>query len=193
MVRAAVEAEDVSGILLVVESPGGTYAGTQVLADEVWAASHKKPVYIFIDDLATSAAYWIASQAERIYTLSTGIVGSLGTYMVIADSSKLTKSAGIQIHVVKAGELKGAGTPGTTVTTPQLDAWQKLVDASNDLFLSAVARGRRMSLSKVRALADGRVHLGDAALRLGLIDGIKSFDETLEELKRRCGKSSSDE
>ncbi len=181
-VRAAMRDPEVNSILLRIDSPGGTAAGTQELADDVAAAAKEKPVYAFIEDLGASAAYWVASQAKKVFTNSTGIVGSIGTYMSVMDLSGMAAKEGIKVHVIRAGEFKGAGQPGTEITQAQLAEWQKTVDGLNDHFVRGVAQGRGLTLEKTRALADGRVYVGKAAIEAGLVDGVQTLDATLAQL-----------
>ncbi len=178
-IRAASRDEDISAILLNIESPGGTVAGTKELSDEVANAQLFKPVTAFIEDIGASAAYAVASQAGQIFANEPAMVGSIGTFLVVADFSRMAANEGIEVHVIKAGEFKGAGTPGTEITTAQIAEWQRLVNQSNELFLSSVARGRKFSIAQVRQLADGRVHIAADALSLGLIDGVRSKDEVI--------------
>lgn len=183
LIRQAIDDPEVKSIVLRIDSPGGTVAGTQDLADEVSAAAKKKPVYAYVEDLAASAAYWIGSQATKLFANGTAMVGSIGTYMTVQDYSAVAAKQGIKVHVVRAGEFKGMGAPGTEVTPRQLAELQRVVDETNDQFVAAVAAGRRMPLEKARALADGRIHIGPAAVAAGLIDGVQSFDATLAQLQ----------
>jgi signal peptide peptidase SppA len=189
-VRAAARDGAIKAIVLHVDSPGGTVSGTRDLAQEVAAARAAKPTFAFIEDLGASAAYWIASQADKVFVNDTGLVGSIGTFAVIHDTSGAAGQMGIKVHVIRAGEFKGAGTPGTPVTEGLLAESQRVVDELNGHFLQGVAAGRRMPMEKVIALADGRVHVGAAAVAAGLADGVKSFDEVLSE-GARAGKSKS--
>ncbi len=181
-VRNAAANDSMDGIMLRIDSPGGTVAGILDLANDIAAAAKRKPVYSYIEDLGASAAYWIASQATKVYSNATAIVGSIGTFAVLEDWSEHDKKAGIKVHVIRAGEYKGMGVTGTAITDSQLSEIQRRVNSMNEFFLSAVATGRRMSLGQVRTLADGRVHIGVKAQRLGLTDGVKSFDDALAEL-----------
>lgn len=187
-VRAAAADPEVSAIVLRIDSPGGTVSGTQDLADDVAAAAKKKPVVAYVEDLCASAAYWVASQAQKIYTNASALTGSIGTYGVIYDASAYAAKEGIKVHVVRAGEFKGMGEPGTEVTQKQLEDYQRVVSELNEQFLAGVARGRKMSIEKVRELADGRVHVGATAQTVGLIDGVQSFDATLAQLSKPSGK-----
>lgn len=189
-VRAALKSADVKAILLHVESPGGTAAGTKELADDVAAAAKEKPVYAYIEDLGASAAYWIASQATQIFANPTAIVGSIGTYGVIYDYSAMAAKEGIKAHVIRAGAMKGAGTPGTEITAEHLAEQQKLVTDLNEFFIRGVSSGRKLSLADTRELADGRVYVGQAAVDRKLIDGVQSLDDTFSQLAAKAAKRS---
>lgn len=171
-VRNAVRDSDITGLLLIVDSPGGSVAGTGDLADEVAKATKKKPVVAFIEDLGASAAYWVASQATRVIANATALVGSIGAYTVIEDSSGASQQQGIKVHVIRSGAMKGAGAPGTEVTPEQLADAQRVIDEIHNEFTKAVMRGRSLSADQVSTLADGRVHIGSNAKKLGLIDEI---------------------
>lgn len=173
----ALDDTNVNGILLRIESPGGTVSGTKELADAITKATQSKPVWAFCNDLTASAAYWVASQCDRIEANPTSLVGSIGTYMVVADSSKAAEKAGIEVHVVRAGAFKGTGTPGTEITDEQLADMDKTVSGLNQFFLQAVESGRSLSREQVIALADGRCHLASEAKRLDLIDDVSSFED----------------
>lgn len=193
-VRAAAGDESVTAIMLHVESPGGTVAGTKELADEVAAARQRKPVHAFIEDLGTSAAYWVASQAQRITVNQTGAVGSIGTFFFIEDFSEQNKLLGVKAHLIVAegGEqFKGAGVEGTEITDAQLNEWQRLVNELNEHFLAGVQAGRGWTKSQTRELADGRVHIGKTAKSMGLVDAVGTFDEALAKLtpKQRSTRS----
>lgn len=181
-IRNAADDECVGSILLRIESPGGTTAGTQELAEEIVAATAKKPVYAYCEDLCASAAYWIASQCTKVYANASSLVGCIGTYTIVQDASAMMEKMGVKVNVVKAGDFKAAGTFGTPVTDDQLAEFQRLVDTLNGFFLGAVEKGRKLTAAKVKELADGRVHVGKEAAANGLIDGIRTFEETINEL-----------
>jgi signal peptide peptidase SppA len=176
-IRAAAADDQVGAILLVIDSPGGTVSGTVELASDIAAAAKRKPVLALIEDVGASAAYWAASQATQVFTQPAAAVGSIGTYGVAIDSSAGARSDGYKVHVVRAGSLKGAGTPGTEITPEQLADFQREIDALNELFLADVAAGRKMPISEVRAVATGQVWIGQEAADLGLTDGVASADE----------------
>jgi signal peptide peptidase SppA len=189
--RAAMNDSMVSGILLHIESPGGLVAGTKELADDVANAAKQKQVIAFVEDLGASAAYYVASQATKIYANEPALVGSIGTYAVIEDSSERAEKLGVKVHVIQAGAFKGTGEPGTPVTDDQLAYLQQMIESQNELFLSAVGAGRRMSRDKVAKIADGRVHMASAAVSLGLIDAVRTLDSVVAEMSSSSKKGKS--
>lgn len=180
--RRARMSTDVKASLFKAESGGGTVLGVSDFADEVAAFAAVKPVHAFIEDLGASAAFHVASQANQVFANRTARVGSIGTFGVLVDSSKSAEKKGIEVFVVKAGEFKGVGEPGTKITEDQMAEMQDFVNEANDHFLEAVAKGRGMARSVVEALADGRHHDAKDAQALGLIDGISTFEDVLRGL-----------
>jgi signal peptide peptidase SppA len=184
-IRQAAADPNVSGILLHIDSPGGTVAGTADLAREVRDAKRRKPVWAHVADMAASAAYWVASQADQIYANApTALVGSIGTVLTVYDQSAAAEAQGIKPHVFATGPLKGAGAPGTPVTEEHQSYFQGIVDAMQPHFDAAVRGGRGMSADELAAVRTGGVFAAPKALELKLIDGIRSFDRTLEALAR---------
>lgn len=177
--RALANDDQVEAVLMTFETPGGTAAGTPELAAEIIRLAESKPVTAFVEDLAASAGYWAACCATEVYANDLAKIGSIGTYTVVSDFSGMAAKEGIKVHLITTGEFKGAGTPGTEVTPAHLAEWQRIVDGINERFLAGVSQGRKMPMEQVRQLADGRVHLAAEAVQLGLIDGVKSFDEVV--------------
>lgn len=180
-IRMALADQSVGAILLAIDSPGGSVAGTQALADEIRAADAVKPVLCHIEDLGASAGYWVASQARKVNANRSALVGSLGVYGVIEDSSGKAQAEGVKVHVISTGAHKGAFVDGAPVTAPQLAEYQRVIDGFNLLFQQAVTSGRGLNQDQINSLFDGRVHLANDAKSLGLIDTIQSFDQSVAE------------
>ena len=181
-IRAAAKDEEVAAVLLHVDSPGGTIAGTHDLAADIRGAAAQKPVYGYAEDLCASAGYWFLSQCTKCFAGDGAVVGSIGVFSVVADFSKAAEDQKIKVHVIRFGQFKGAGVPGTEVTEQQLAEYQKLVDSFGEDFLQAVMSGRNLTRPQAEQLADGRVHKGQAAVDLRLIDGVQTLDATIEQL-----------
>lgn len=188
-VRAAVNDlaanTQVSEIVLLIDSPGGSVSGTADLAAAVARAALSKRVTCFIEDMGASGAYWIASGATKIFTNSTGLVGSIGVYNLVADDSRFWTATGVDWILVTTGKVKGAIVPGVKITDDAIAALQQRVDAINAIFIAAIAKGRGISVERVRDLADGSVLVGHAALAAGLVDGITTFESLMLEVIER--------
>lgn len=189
LVREAVRNDAISGLMLFVDSPGGAASGTFELAHEVERAAQHMPVRAHVEDVGASAAYWVASQAQRITANPMGEIGSIGTLAMIVDESKRAEAAGVKVHVISTGEFKGAGAAGTEITERQLEAFQEQVNDVNQHFQAGVQAGRGFDDDQLAAVSDGRVFIAEKAQKLGLIDGIGSFEDSVadfaQELKGR--------
>lgn len=187
-IRAADASGDVSQILVRIDSPGGTVSGVADVFDDVRSAS--KPVTVYVEDLAASAGYWIAAGAQRIYANASSLIGSIGVFTVIADTSKSAEEMGVKLHLVTTGRFKGAFADGVPVTDEQIAYLQELIDQRFEQFMAAIETGRGLSRAQIKAIADGRVFTAEKALDLKLIDGVKTFDEVLAELRSGNGPRS---
>lgn len=182
-IRNAADDDSISGIMLHIDSPGGTVAGTHDLADDVRTAAGLKPLHAYIEDLGASAAFSIGCQASRLTVNRSGLVGSIGTIMVLHDSSEAADKIGVKVLVISTGFAKGTGIDGTEVTAEQLADTQRMVDSMFEQFRADVMRGRGLSEAQVNVLATGQVWVGARAVELDLADGVGSFDEALEALR----------
>lgn len=181
-IRAAVNDAEAAAIVLAIDSPGGTVAGTADLAQEVLNARKKKPVMAFVSDLGASAAYWVASQADAVFANhATALVGSIGTLAVVYDLSGKAEKDGIKTLVFGTGPLKGAGAPGAPVSDDQKDYFRAMVEDSQKSFDAAVKKGREMTDARLEKVKTGGVFGATEAESLGLIDGIRTFEQVVEE------------
>ena len=185
--RAALADPKVRAAVLRIDSPGGTTTGTDDLAAEVLTANQKKPIVAYGEDLMASAAYYVASQAEEIVATKATEIGSIGVFTVVDDWSGFYAQKGIKTHVIATGKFKGAGVAGTAITEEQLNEWQRMVDGFMELFVGAIALGRRMETQKVRELGDGRMWLAAEAKRLGLIERLGSLETAMNRARALAG------
>lgn len=182
-IRAAVADDTVSGILLAIDSPGGTVDGTYDLAADVKAATRRKPVYAWVDGMAASAAFWMASQASQVYAGNPmSQVGSIGTYLAVYDYSAAAERDGIKVHLFTTGPLKGLGVPGTAITEDHAAHLQGRINEAQTFFDDAVRKGRGLSASQLDGVRTGAAWFAAGAQERRLIDGIKTLDATLAAL-----------
>src|SRR5262245_51142620 len=110
-IGAAIEDPGVEGILLIIDSPGGEVAGVADLADALYAARKRKPMWAVADEGIFSAAYWLASAVGPVLLPRTGGVGSIGALVVHQDMSQALDRLGVRITLVKSGEKKAMFSP----------------------------------------------------------------------------------
>lgn len=178
---------DVDKIVLQVDSPGGHVQGVKTISDLVFSLREKKQIVVAVDSLAASAAYWIASAASRIYLSSkTAMAGSIGVLALHADVSEMEKSIGLKITEITAGRYKAAGSPHKPLTEESQKILQAEVDDIYSIFVDDIARNRNISTEQAKLLADGRIHIGQKAIDLGLADEIISLDDIIS--KKVFGK-----
>lgn len=179
----------VSAILLVIDSPGGSVAGTADLAEDVALAGSKKPVFAHVDDQACSAAYWVAAQARLITASATSLIGSIGTMALIEDSSKAFEMEGIKVHAISSGGIKGQGFDGVPVSPAYLREIQQIINDLNAHFVAGVAKGRGMSIAQAQSLATGESWIAARAQQRGLVDTVQSLNDTIEGVQALVGSN----
>jgi signal peptide peptidase SppA len=182
--KAALASGQVQRVILQINSPGGTVAGTQETADLIRAVSVAgKPVTAYVDGMAASAAYWLASQADEIVaSSSTAEVGSIGVLTAFVDSTRADEAAGYKTTVIRSAALKAPGAYGEQVDSQQVASMQRLVNDMHAAFADAVAAGRGLTAEQTAKAATGELFTARTALGLGLIDRIASLDALLAEV-----------
>ena len=165
----------VTRIAFQVSSPGGTVTGVEELANKVRNIS--KPTMAYTDSEMASAAYWIASAADKVVASPSSTVGSIGVYMTIADMTEMAKAQGIKMVVIKSGKFKGAGIPGTSLSEEQVANLQQGVDEIHADFKASVLQTRK--LVKAEDM-EGQVFSGKQAAQRNLVTGLAdSFSEAV--------------
>lgn len=183
--RAAADS-NVGAIVLHIDSPGGTVAGTPETAAAVASAARQKRVIAVADTLAASAAYWIASQAGEIAVTPSGDVGSIGVIAAHMDLSKLLSDFGIAVTLITSGKYKGEFNPFGPLSDESKAYMQQLVDETHGDFVRAVAEGRKTSQQTVReSFGQGRVFDARRALKAGMVDRIATLDDVVADASAR--------
>jgi signal peptide peptidase SppA len=188
--RAALADPNVQAIVFDIDSPGGESAGLFDLVDEIRAARKTKPIYAVANEEAYSAAYAIASAAEKVYTPRTGGLGSIGVIAVHVDESAAEEQAGLKYTTIFAGARKNDFSPHEPLSADARAIAQTHVDDVYGIFASTVARNRNMPVQKVRATEAG-IYRGKGAVDAGLADEVASWDEAIQriatDLKKKGG------
>jgi signal peptide peptidase SppA len=187
-IRRAANDGDVAAIVLDIDSPGGTVAGTMETASEVKAATAQKPVIAIANTLAASAAYWIGSQASEFVMAPSADVGSIGAMILHQDVSGMLEQWGIKMTMIRSEQspLKNEAHPFGPLSE---DAASFLQGRANDAgadFIKAVAAGRRVAQTKVKEdFGQGRVFGAREAVARGMADRIATLDDILGGLMQK--------
>ncbi|WOF16494.1 signal peptide peptidase SppA [Methanoplanus sp. FWC-SCC4] len=178
--RKAADDPLVDGIVLRVNSPGGSPAAAQEIIEDIEYAKKKKPVVVSMGDVATSAAYHISSHADRIFANPDTMTGSIGTIWTFYDVSKSLDKEGVSVSVVKSGEQKDLGSTFRALTDEEREYVQKIVDESFERFISDVIEQRGIDRKKIE---EAQLIRGEDALKLGLVDEMGNLYSAIEYTK----------
>ena len=154
----------VKGVILSIDSPGGTTAGGEQIFDEVRRLATEKPVVAQVGTLAASAGYMIASATDHIVARKSSIVGSIGVLVQFPDVTGLMDKLGIKLEEVKSSPLKAEPSPFNPTTDEERAMVAQLILDSYDWFVGIVDERRPLSRAEVTALADGSIFTGRQAL-----------------------------
>lgn len=174
------EDESVKGVILKVNSPGGSVYASEKIANQVKKLKNAgKPIYTVMEEFAASGGYYISAPTDKIYASNETWTGSIGVIISSVSLGGLFEKYGIKEQNVTSGALKDAGSSGHDMREDEKKYYQGLVDSAYQRFVELVADGRKMSKSDVKKLADGRVYDGSQAIKNGLIDEIGDLDKAI--------------
>jgi len=186
-IRELEESEQVKGIILRINSPGGAVAPSQEIFSELLRVRSSKKVYASISSMAASGGYYIAISAHKIYANPGSLTGSIGVIMQTFNVEKLMNRLGISVETIKSGENKDIGSAFRSMKATERKLLESVIEDTHRQFVTAVQENRAIDPKRIVSLADGRVFTGKQALQHGLIDGLASFRETVEEMKTALG------
>ncbi len=178
------DSSSVSGVVVSINSPGGTTTGSEEIFRNLRALAAKKPLVAFVDGTAASGAYITAMAADHIVSRETSLVGSIGVLFQYPDVSGLLDKVGVKVESVKSAPLK-AEPSGFTPTSPEARAaLASVVGDTYAWFKGLVTDRRRLSDARLAAVSDGRVFSGRQALGLGLVDELGAERDAIAWLER---------
>jgi protease IV len=171
LLKDVAESNKVKGVVLRIDSPGGTTAGSEAVYEAVRKITESgKPVVAVMDTVAASGGYITAIAADHIVARGNTITGSIGVIFSFPEVSKLLDTIGIKMEELKSGELKAEPSPYKPVSDKVRAVSMEMVKDGYDWFTGLVAERRGIDIAQVRILADGRVYTGRQAIANKLID-----------------------
>ncbi len=181
-----IKKDKIKGIFLRINSPGGTASASQAIYEKIMFLKKNSNIKVvsFMQDIAASGAYYIASASDVIYANPSTLTGSIGVIMQIPNYTDLQNKIGYQTNTIKSGKFKDIGNSSRKMTDDEKTLLQNLINDTYNEFAKAVAKGRKLSIEKVKQLGDGRIYTGNQANDNKLIDKLGSESDAINELAR---------
>jgi protease-4 len=182
------EDRSIKAILLHIDSPGGAVVPSQEMYEEVRKTRDGgKPVVVSMGSLAASGGYYVACGGSRLVANRGTLTGSIGVISMFLQMEEALKKLGLGVRTIKSGKLKDAGVSTRSMTAADEKYFQQLMDDVHRQFMEVVSRERKLSVEKIRGIADGRVYTGEQAVKLGLIDTLGTFQDAVSITARLAG------
>ncbi|MDH4945344.1 signal peptide peptidase SppA [Sulfurimonas sp. C5] len=181
---------DIKGILLSVDSPGGAVAPSIEIAYAIKRATTKKPVVVYAKGTIASGSYYASIWADKIISNPGSMVGSIGVIMQGADFSELMNKIGIKSQIVKAGKYKQVGTADRAWEDYEINELNKVIQGTYDMFSKDVADARGLDINKRDTYANAHIFTAAQAKEVGLIDQLGVETDAKNELVKLSGVKS---
>ena len=178
---------DVKGLLVRVDSPGGSAAASQELYEAVAALGKRMPVAVSMGSVAASGGLMVSMAGKRIFANAATVTGSIGVRMDIPQIRQLLDKIGVGQETLTTGPYKDAGSMLRPLTREEREYFEGLLKDMHDIFVAIIAEARNMPQAKVAELASGKVFTGREALRLGLVDELGTVSDARRWLAGQCG------
>jgi len=183
------DAEAAKAVIVHVDSPGGTTAGSEALFAAIRRVAADKPVVAVMGDVAASGGYIAALGADHIVARGNTITGSIGVIFQWANLNALLEKLGVDVEQVKSGLLKAEPNPFASTPEEAREVTAQMVEDSHEWFVDLVAERRPFDAERARTLSDGRVYTGRQALEEQLIDALGGEHTALTWLRETHGLS----
>lgn len=177
----AKEDENIKGVLLRVNSPGGTAGASMELAMTIEELVNEKPVVAHITDMACSGALMASVACSKIVANPMSTIGSIGVIMMIPNLKEVSDKLGIKMNIIKSAPMKDIGNPFREMTEEEQNYLKKTIEDSHKIFMDYVENKRHTG--KIREIADGKFFNANDALELKLVDELGSLNYSMELLR----------
>lgn len=180
MFDAVMSDPKIKGVIVDIDSPGGTVSGVMELGEKIFAARGRKPVVGVANSMAASAAYWLGSAFDQLYVTPGGSVGSVGVYSMHLDFSAALENEGIKATMFAMPEFKAEFNPFTPLSDATKEHETAEIGRIYDEFTSAVARHRGTGVADVRKnYGKGRTVHAAQAVTLGMADKVATLEQVI--------------
>lgn len=183
--------DEVVGVILRINSPGGTVTASDIIYHEIRKFREKKkvPVAACIIGLGASGGYYVASAADEIVIHPTAVTGSIGVMVMSFNVESLLTKIGVSEYTVKSADKKDFLSPFRPATPEELKIMQSIIDGMYGRFIEVIETrpGNSLERQQIRTLADGRIYSASQALEAKLVDRVAYLDELIQDMKQKAG------
>ena len=177
----------IKAVVLRVNSPGGSALASEAMWRQLVLTARRKPVIVSMGSMAASGGYYVATPGARIFASPYSFTGSIGIFYGKTDISALFRKLGIGVYTTKTSPRADANTMYRPFTEDEVRHLSSQVKQMYDVFVDRVAKGRKMSVPSVDAVARGRVWMGRRALQHGLVDDLGGLRQAIERARQVAG------
>jgi protease-4 len=183
--QAAFESKNTQGVVVRINSPGGSPVQSQIIYDEMRRLRKKYPnipLYVVAEDLCASGGYYVAAAADKIYVSRSSIIGSIGVRMDSFGFTGLMEKLGIERRLLTSGDNKAMLDPFSPLEERHQRYAQQLMDEVHRQFIAAVREGRGKRLKETPDIFSGLIWSGEKSIELGLADGYGTLDQVARDV-----------
>ena len=171
--------KNIKGLLIIINSPGGTFVSSKEILDALEKISKKIPTSAYMREMGTSGAYLASLGAKKIFANQGTITGSIGVILQTAQLTSLMEKIGVKPIIVKSGELKATPNPLEKLDEEKINYLKKIIGQLQDEFIEIVERKRNLNQATLRKISSGRIFTSKQALELNLIDFVGNETDAL--------------
>ncbi len=182
-IKKFLENDSIKGLVLYIDSPGGTPGSPQAIFSDLKKFKVKKPVVAVVENIAASGAYYVAASANKIISAPSSLVGNIGAYFQLPNVKGLADNWLVNMRYIQSGAYKTAGSPFKDMTPAEEAMLQGVTDDTYRQFTEDVAAGRGLKIEEASIWADGKIFTGSQAKELGLVDEIGSLSDAKEKMR----------
>ncbi len=177
--RKAMDDKDIKGVIVRIDSPGGAVGASEEIYEAIRVASTKegaKPIVCSLGNMAASGGLYASMGCPKVVTNRGTLSGSIGVIMMSPNVSGIMQNFGVQMNIVKSGKYKDTGSPFREQTPDDKAFLQGLIDTAYGQFVDIISKSRNIPVETVKTFADGRIILGETAVKLGLADEVGGIE-----------------
>ncbi|MFP4268274.1 MAG: signal peptide peptidase SppA [Spirochaetaceae bacterium] len=184
-IEKLIKEKRVKGVVLLVNSGGGSATASEDILDPLKRLKEKKPLVVSMSDVAGSGGYWIACAAERLFVRKTSLTGSIGVIMMFLGIRNFLRRYGVTEDSIRTAPHADLGSPYRSVTEKERKMVDGVIEGIYEKFIHRVASFRDMEKGEIQNLAGGRVWSGSDAVTRGLADELGGLEKAVEYLKSK--------